>query len=123
MARLLLLILIHDIILANGQTLIKRGMQTLEEINLMSLRGIWQFIKFCTTNLKIWSGLGLNTTSLLIWFVILSFADLSQAYPLDSLQYIIIAVFSKVFLKEKVSLLRWLGIAVIVIGVIIVGIK
>lgn len=123
MLKLLLLILIHDIILANGQTLIKRGMQTLQEINLMSLRGIWQFIQFCTTNLKIWSGLALNTTSLLIWFVILSFADLSQAYPLDSLQYIIIAVFSIVFLKEKVSLQRWLGIAVIVIGVIIVGIK
>jgi len=123
MAKLLLLILIHDIILANGQTLIKRGMHTLEEINLTSLRGIWQLIKFCTTNLKIWSGLALNTTSLLIWLVILSFADLSKAYPLDSLQYIIITVFSIVYLKEKVSLQRWLGIAVIVIGVIIVGVK
>lgn len=123
MAKLLILILIHDIIMANGQTLIKRGMQTLGEINLMSLRGIWQFIKFCATNLKIWSGLGLNTTSLLIWLVILSFADLSQAYPLDSLQYIIITVFSIVFLKERVSPLRWLGTAVIVMGVIIVGLK
>lgn len=122
MVKLLLLILLHDTILASGQTLIKRAMHALEDINLMSLRGIWFFTKFCATNLRIWSGLALNTTCLLIWLIILSFADLSQAYPLDSLQYIIIAVFAKVFLKEKVCPLRWIGIAVIVIGVIIVGI-
>ena len=123
MLKLLLLILLHDTILANGQTLIKLAMHTLDEMDLTSIRGIWFFTKFCATNPRIWSGLALNSTALLIWLIILSFTDLSQAYPLDSLQYILIAVFAKVFLKEKVCFLRWLGIAVIVTGVIIVGIK
>lgn len=123
MIKLLLLILLHDTILANGQTLIKSAMRGLEETNLRSLRGIWFFTKFCAASPRIWSGLALNTTSLLIWLVILSFADLSQAYPLDSLQYILIAIYAQVFLKENVGLLRWVGIAVIITGVIITGIK
>jgi drug/metabolite transporter (DMT)-like permease len=123
MVKLLLLILFHDLILANGQTLIKRGMQTLGDVNLMSPAGLWHFLKFCATNIKVWSGLALNSVSLCLWIIILSFADLSQAYPLDSMQYVIIAILAKFSLKEKVSPLRWTGIAVIVIGIIIVGIK
>jgi len=123
MLKLLLLILIHDIILASGQTFIKRGMTTVEDVNLMSLRSILNFIKFCLTQGNVLSGLALNTISLTIWLVILSFADLSQAYPLDSLQYIVIAFFSVIFLKEEVRGLRWAGILLIVVGVTVVGIK
>jgi drug/metabolite transporter (DMT)-like permease len=123
MLKLLLLILIHDIILASGQTFIKHGMDTVENVNLRSLRSILSFIKFCVTQGRILSGLALNTISLTIWLVILSFADLSQAYPLDSLQYIVIAFFSMIFLKEEVRGLRWAGILLIVVGVTVVGLK
>ncbi len=123
MLKLLLLVIIHDMILATGQTVIKRGMHTATDVSVRSFASILGFIGFCVTNKRILSGLALNTISLTIWLIILSFADLSMAYPFDSLQYIVIAFFAKNFLKEEVQGLRWLGIVLIVVGVTVVGLK
>lgn len=123
MLKLLLLVIIHDTILSTGQTLIKRGMDTAEDVKLTSFRSILRFIGFCVTRGSILSGLALNTISLIIWLTILSFADLSLAYPFDSLQYIVIAFFAMIFLKEEVRGMRWVGILLIVAGVTIVGLK
>ncbi|MBF0494920.1 MAG: hypothetical protein HQL28_07335 [Candidatus Omnitrophica bacterium] len=123
MVKLLLFILMHDLILACGQTTIKKSLNTLGGMSIASPLGILHFLKTCLRDAKIWLGLGLNTVSLFIWLVILSFADLSQAYPLDSMQYIIIAIFAKNYLKEEVNVMRWTGIFLIVIGVTIVGLK
>lgn len=123
MIKLIVLILIHDIILANGQTLIKQAINTAGDVRLATLRGMLYFIRFCATHIKIWSGLALNTTSLAIWLVILSFTDLSLAYPLDSLHYIVITLFAKLFLKERVDRIRWAGVILVVIGVSVVGIR
>ena len=123
MLKLLLLVIIHDMILATGQTVIKRGMHTAVDISVRSFASILGFIGFCVTNKKILSGLALNTISLAIWLIILSFADLSMAYPFDSLQYIVIAFFAQFFLKEEVRGLRWAGIALIVVGVTVVGLR
>lgn len=123
MIRLLLFVLIHDAILATGQTFIKHGMDTVEDVKVTSPASILRFIKYCLTRREILSGLALNTTSLAIWLIILSFADLSLAYPFDSLQYIVIAFFAMIFLKEEVRGLRWVGILLIVVGVTVVGMK
>lgn len=123
MLKLLLLVIIHDVILSTGQTLIKRGMNTAEDVKLTSLRSILRFIGFCVTHGTILSGLAFNTISLIIWLTVLSFADLSLAYPFDSLHYIVIAFFAMTFLKEEVRGLRWVGILLIVAGVTIVGLK
>jgi drug/metabolite transporter (DMT)-like permease len=123
MLKLLLFVLIHDTILATGQTFIKRGMNNLHDVNVLSFASVLGFIRFCVTNGSILSGLALNTMSLAIWLMILSFADLSMAYPFDSLQYIVIALFAQIFLKEEVRGLRWVGILLIVVGVSIVGMK
>lgn len=123
MLKLLLLVIIHDTILSTGQTLIKRGMDTAEDVKLTSFRSILRFVGFCVTHSTILSGLALNTISLTIWLIVLSFADLSLAYPFDSLQYIVIAFFAMIFLKEEVRGLRWVGILLIVAGVTIVGLK
>ena len=65
-------------------------------------------------------GLFLYGVSSIMWVAILSKLDLSYAYPLVSLNFVIIAIFSRIFLKEKVTKLRWLSIVIIMIGVILV---
>ena len=59
--------------------------------------------------------------SALIFVFALKFGDLSILYPVVSLSYIWIALLSIYFLKEKMNLLKWSGIALIIIGVIFVG--
>ena len=47
----------------------------------------------------------------------LSFADLTYVLPATSLGYVLMALMAKFLLHEHVPLNRWLGIALIVVGV------
>ena len=58
-----------------------------------------------------------------VWLAVLSRVPLSLAYPVLALNYLIIVVEAWLILKEDVSLGRVLGVAVIVIGVIVVGLS
>lgn len=62
---------------------------------------------------------------LAIWMVtqlsLLSWADLSYVMPVTASSYILTAVLGAVALGETVSLAHWLGIALIFLGVAVVG--
>lgn len=70
---------------------------------------------------RVWISLLFSITSLCIWLFVLSRADLSFAFSADSMHYILIAVVSRIFLKEKVGFQRWLGIFLIVLGIVVVS--
>lgn len=120
--KLIVLICIHDFIHAFGQTFLKDGTGDSGHEKLSTVKGFYTFLKCTFSNPKIWLALSINTSALVVWLLILSFADLSLAFPLDSLQYVIITLFAIIFLKEKVDKWRWIGIAIIIAGVIVVGI-
>lgn len=106
-----------------GQLLLRKGMLHVGEINLIS-EGVAQFFKnmFKTfTNKTILIGVFLFGFSSLLWLVILSGLELSYIYPMVSTSYVLIALSSKIFFKESVTKMRWLSIAVIIMGVILVS--
>lgn len=59
--------------------------------------------------------------ALLVRMALLSLADLTFVLPMTAVGYAISALFGKVFLHEDVSPLRWLGVALILAGVSLVG--
>lgn len=59
--------------------------------------------------------------SSLLWIKVLTLAELSQAYPLVSIGYIIVAVLSYVFFKESFTIPKVLGIGLIIAGVVIIN--
>jgi undecaprenyl phosphate-alpha-L-ara4N flippase subunit ArnE len=59
----------------------------------------------------------------IIWSTILSKIDLSVAVPIASFSYILVPLVSIIFLHEKISALRWLGIFFILAGVIFVSLS
>ncbi len=61
--------------------------------------------------------------SVLLWLVVISELELSYAYPMVASGYFFVALFSKFLFHEKVSRTRWLGIAIIIFGVILVGLS
>ncbi|MDD5194665.1 MAG: EamA family transporter [Candidatus Omnitrophica bacterium] len=71
----------------------------------------------------LWFGLATVFVLFAIWAGVLSRIDLSVAVPVASLSYITIPLVSIIFLHEAVSLLRWIGIAFIIIGVIMVSLS
>jgi len=55
------------------------------------------------------------------WLVVLSRVDVSIAYPMVSLGYIITVILGKVLFNETVTAQRMLGVAIICLGVLIVA--
>ena len=112
----LILVLICIIIGAFGQLCFKHGMSNMDKVN-----GIGDLFNFnmlfgIFTNKYIIFGVFLYMCSFILWLGALSTLDLSYMYPLLSLGYVITAILAFLFLKENITLARWVGIALVVIG-------
>jgi len=68
-----------------------------------------------------WVGTICYGMSLLLWMKILSDTDLSYARPFAATGYILTAAFAVVLLGETVPVMRWVGIVLISVGVVIVA--
>ena len=55
-----------------------------------------------------------------LWLIAISKIEVSYAFPLLSIGYLLVAVLSIFFLKERVSFRRWTAIIVITLGVAII---
>jgi drug/metabolite transporter (DMT)-like permease len=56
-----------------------------------------------------------------LWLIVLYRMDLSRAFPFLSLGAIVVVGASRVFLREPVSRVRWVGVALIAAGVALVA--
>jgi drug/metabolite transporter (DMT)-like permease len=70
---------------------------------------------------SIWLGIGSLLTFFLANVLVLSWADYSYVQPASSVGYGVSALLGYLMLGEPVSPLRWLGIAIICLGVFVVG--
>jgi drug/metabolite transporter (DMT)-like permease len=69
----------------------------------------------------IWLGVASLLTFFLANVLVLSWADYSYVQPASSIAYGVAALLGYVMLGEPVSPLRWTGIAIICLGVLVVG--
>ena len=81
------------------------------------------FMKVIMFSPFFWIGLLSVFLIFILWSTILSKIDLSVAVPVCSFSYITIPLVSVVFFHEKVTFLRWLGIFLILTGVILTSIS
>ncbi|MDQ3261710.1 MAG: SMR family transporter [Pseudomonadota bacterium] len=73
------------------------------------------------TNWPIIGGLGCYVVSVLVWILALSRVDVSIAYPMLSIGYVVNAGLAWWLFGEAVTPMRMIGIAIICIGVFIVA--
>ena len=87
------------------------------------LGGALSLTSFARVLLNGWIGAGICL--LAVWMLsqlsLLSWADLSYVLPVTASSYPLAAVLGAVVLNEYVSPLHWIGIALIVLGVVVVG--
>jgi len=67
-------------------------------------------------------GIILYGFSTILFIPALKHGQLSVIYPFVATVYIWVTLFSKRFLKEEITFYKWLGIFLIIIGVIFIGI-
>lgn len=103
---------------AVAQLLLKAGTNAVGAIHLTADNWFGTAIKLAT-QLPIIAGLSCYVISVVVWIIGLSRVDVTIAYPLLSLGYIINAIGAWYFLGEMVSVQRILAIGVIIVGVIL----
>jgi uncharacterized membrane protein len=59
--------------------------------------------------------------SSIMYVYALGFGDLSALYPVAGLSYVWVSLLSMKFLKEKMDGYRWMGIFLIVCGIVLIG--
>ena len=69
----------------------------------------------------IWVALPLYGIGFIIWAVVLSRLQLSFAYPLLAIGYLVNPLAAMVFFDEQIPPMRWIGIVVIMVGIVLVG--
>ena len=112
------LILISVLLGSLGQVIIKLGVLNIsskEDLTLCSL--LLRY--FLTPNVLI--GLALYGLSAVFWVFALSKVELSFAYPMVSLGYVIVMLFSYFYLGENINCLRMVGVFIICIGIMIIS--
>jgi drug/metabolite transporter (DMT)-like permease len=105
---------------ATAQLLLKAGTNAIGVITFT--RDNWADLAWrMTTQPYFAAGAGCYVLSLFVWIVGLSRVPVSMAYPLLSVGYVINAIAASYLLGETVTLGRWLGIGLIVVGVWLVA--
>ncbi|MDP9109945.1 MAG: SMR family transporter [Pseudomonadota bacterium] len=103
---------------ALAQLLLKTGTNAVGVIHLTAENWFGTGIKLAT-QWPILGGLCCYVISVVVWIIALSRVDVSVAYPMISMGYIVTALGAWYFLGEAVSLQRIAAIAVIIVGVIV----
>lgn len=116
------LLLIAMSLTVTGELMLKTGINRIGgELNLSFSTIVPAALKLFS-NLFIVGGFAFVFGGALFWLAVLSRWDLSLAYPLLSISYIIGIILSVLILKEKVTLLQVFGVLVIITGVTLVSI-
>lgn len=104
---------------AIGQMILKIGMNQVGEIRFSE--GILTSISKMFTNLYVVGGLAFFGINAMLWLVVLSREKLSFAYPMVAFAYVVTILLAKFVLHEDIPLLRWAGLVVIIVGILMIA--
>jgi len=114
------LILTGVLLNAAAQLLLKAGVQTVGHIDL-SGGSLWRAAQTLALEPHIVGGIACYVASVAVWILALSRVEVSIAYPMLSVGYIVTAVAAWYLFGENLSASRISGIAVIIVGVALVA--
>jgi undecaprenyl phosphate-alpha-L-ara4N flippase subunit ArnE len=94
----------------------------LQKANGVSLSSPTQIVKLIFTPEFAITGFSFLASGLM-WMYLLRKIELSLLYPLISVSYIFGLLAAMIVFREDVSINRWIGVAVIIVGVVLVAKK
>ncbi len=114
---LLLLLITFNVL---GQLVIKQAMLEGGEIRIDFKNLIPTAIRLFTTP-KVILGLALYASGAFVWMIVLSQMELSVAYPMTSISYVLLTVLSLLLFSEKITLVKGIGTGIICLGVLVLS--
>ena len=102
---------------ASGQLFLKRGAVSVEPLpaalNWTGLSGL--------ASPLVWLGIALVALSFVSWLYVLRFIPLAIAFPISQIVHVLVPIGSWIFLGELISMRRWSGIALVIVGIFLVA--
>jgi len=99
-----------------GELLLKAGMN---HVGLFSFR--WEVLLRTFTNWQVLAGFAFIFAGSIFWLVVISRIELSVAYPMLGLSYVMTVIASWLFLNERLTWQKVVGSLVICLGVALVS--
>jgi multidrug transporter EmrE-like cation transporter len=106
---------------ACAQLLLKAGARSVGHFSFSPLGELWNAGLKLATSLPIIGGLSCYVISVVVWIMALSRVEVSVAYPMLSIGYVVNAGLAWWLFGEAVSPMRLAGIGVIIVGVYLVA--
>ncbi len=113
MLKIVLLILLSEICDLTGHLFFKKTVSGYEGPYL-------DLIKKALTSGGTWLGMFFVGAGIVIWLLALAQTELSVAGPIDSMEYILMLLASRVFLGEKIDRDKLIGTSLVVAGILFV---
>lgn len=106
-----------------GQLTLKSAMTRVGRIGRAEVAAATKTLTRVLKEPRVWVGLALFGISAGFYLIVLSRVPLSIAYPVVGFSYVLIVGLSRFVLAEHVPPLRWIGVAVIAVGVALIGLS
>jgi uncharacterized membrane protein len=123
MTRILAVLLVALVVEAVGVVFLSRGLKAIGPIERGSVGQILRVGVRAVTNRDILMGVALEAAFFGALLYLLSQRDVSLIWPLTSLGFVITALAAHFVLGEQVTVLRWAGVVLIVVGATLVGVS
>ncbi len=104
-----------------GNVLLGKGMKRIGPASTGTLAQALELLSRVLTSGTIWLGIGSLITFFVAYMLVLSWADYSYVQPASSAAYGMVALLAHFLLREVVTPMRWIGVLVICMGVLVVG--
>jgi drug/metabolite transporter (DMT)-like permease len=117
----IVLIIIMVSVAPLGDTFLGKGMKRIPPMASWAPGDLFRFFFSAFTSGTIWIGIGLLLTFFVAYLLVLSWADYSYVLPASSISNLLIALLGYFVLHEVISSTRWVGVALICMGVFVVG--
>ena len=116
MLKLLLILIVGLVFESTGVILLKKGMNVIGEMHGYSAAEVFRIVKAGATNPQILLGVFFEALFFFCLLILMSKSDISFLWPLTALSFVFATLAAMVFLGESVSWIRWIGVALIMLG-------
>ena len=116
----LIMVFVMMVCATTGDSLLKRGMTQIGPVGLTHT-GLFQAFRLAMTSGTIWFAILFLIGFMLSNMTVLSWADYSYVMPASAMGYAAVTFVGMAVLGETVSPRRWIGVALICVGVFLVG--
>jgi uncharacterized membrane protein len=116
MLKLLLILIVGLVFESTGVILLKKGMNVIGEMHGYNAAEIFRIVKMGATSPQILLGVFFEALFFICLLILMSKSDISFLWPLTALSFVFATFAAMWFLGESVSIVRWMGVILIVIG-------